>query len=82
MHTYPLRDPRTAWNIIKSGEGYIASYDGEGQAVIRTVKLGYYDDFEEQEYLQPVYVFEGDNDFIGYVSALDPQYVQSNQAIR
>jgi hypothetical protein len=82
MHTYPLRDPRTAWNILKSGEGYVASYDGEGQAVIRTVKLGYYDDFEEQEYLQPVYVFEGDNDFIGYVSALDPQYVQSSQAIR
>lgn len=77
MHTYPLRDPRDAWQILKSGEGYIAMYDGEGQAVIRTVKLGYYDDFEEQAYLQPIYVFEGDDNFIGYVSALDPTYVQA-----
>lgn len=77
MHTYPLRTPRSAWQILKSGEGYVASYDGDGQAVIRTVQLGYYDDFEEQEYLQPVYVFEGDDNFIGYVNALDPTYLQS-----
>lgn len=77
VHTYPLRNPQEAWQILKSGEGYIASYEGEGQAVIRTVKLGYYDDFEEQAYLQPVYVFEGDDNFIGYVSALDPTYVQA-----
>jgi hypothetical protein len=77
VHTYPLRSPRNAWQILKSGEGYIAGYDGPGQAVIRTVQLGYYDDFEEQEYLQPVYVFEGDDGLIGYVSALDPTYVQA-----
>lgn len=77
VHTYPLRNPRDAWQILKSSEGYIASYAGSGQAVIRTVKLGYYDDFEEQPYLQPIYVFEGDDNFIGYVSALDPTYVQA-----
>jgi hypothetical protein len=77
MHTYPLRNPKNAWQILKSGEGYIASYDGDGQAVIRTVQLSYYDDFEEQEYLQPIYVFEGDDNFIGYVNALDPTYIQS-----
>lgn len=79
VHTYPLRSPRSAWQILKSGEGYVASYDGDGQAVIRTVQLGYYDDFEEQQYLQPVYVFEGDDDFIGYVNAVDPTYIQSTR---
>ncbi|MDH5533309.1 MAG: hypothetical protein OEX81_02690, partial [Candidatus Pacebacteria bacterium] len=77
VHTYPLRSPRSAWNILKSGEGYIAGYEGTGQAVIRTVQLAYYDDFEEQEYLQPIYVFEGDDGLIGYVSAIDPMYVQA-----
>jgi len=82
VHTYPLRDPRSAWNILKAGEGYVASYDGDEQAVIRIVRLGYYDDFEEQEYLQPVYVFEGDNNFVGYVSALDPTFVQSQAGVK
>lgn len=75
VHTYPLRAPRDAWQILRGGEGYVASYDGDGQAVIRSVQLGYYDDFEEQPYLQPVYVFEGDDDFVGYVSAIDPTYI-------
>lgn len=82
MHTYPLRDPRSAWNILKSGEGYIAGYNGIGQAVIRTVQLAYYDDFEEQEYLQPIYVFEGDDGLIGYVSAIDPKYIQAKGRIK
>ena len=46
-------------------------------AVIRRVYLGYYDDFEEQEYLQPIIVFEGDDGFLGYVHALDQTYVQA-----
>lgn len=79
VHTYPLRSAKSAWQILKAGEGYIANYDGDGQAVIRTVQLGYYDDFEEQEYLQPIYIFEGDNGFIGYVSALDPTYMQAKK---
>lgn len=77
VHTYPLRAARDAWQIMRSGEGYVASFDGEGQAVIRSVSLGYYDDFEEQSYLQPVYVFEGDDEFVGYVSAIDPTYIQN-----
>ncbi len=77
VHTYPLRPSRSAWQILQAGEGYIATKGKSDQAVIRKVSLGYYDDFEEQEYLQPIYVFENEEDgFLGYVSALDPKYVQ------
>jgi hypothetical protein len=78
-HTYPLRSVTQAWRLMQNGEGYVASFDGGEQAVIRNVYLGYYDDFEEQDYLQPVYVFTGDDDFVGYVSALDPSWVQKSQ---
>ncbi len=77
FHTYPLRSSQSAWQILQAGEGYIASKGKSDQAIIRKVSLGYYDDFEEQEYLQPIYIFENEDDgFLGYVSALDPTYVQ------
>lgn len=77
VHTYPLRTTRSAWQILQAGEGYIAAKGKSDQAIIRKVSLGYYDDFEEQEYLQPIYIFENEDDgFLGYVSALDPTYIQ------
>ncbi len=73
-HTYPLRDAQMAWKLLQSGEGYVAQKGEFDNAVIRNVYLGYYDDTEEQDYLQPIYVFEGDGGFVGYVSAVDTKY--------
>lgn len=77
VETYPLRDTQSAWRQLQAGEGYVAQKGTNDTAIIRQVYLGYYDSFEEQPYLQPVYVFEGDGGFLGYVSALDPRYVQA-----
>jgi hypothetical protein len=76
VHTYPLRTTDSAWRLLQSGEGYIAQKGTSDQAVIRNVTLGYFDTFEEQPYLQPIYVFEGDGGFLGFVPAIDPKYVQ------
>lgn len=75
-HTYPLRTSTEAWRVLQAGEGFVVNGNEVETAVIRSVTLGYYDSFEEQEYLQPIYVFEGDNNFIGYVPAIDPEYLQ------
>jgi len=37
--------------------------------------LGYFDDFQFQPYLQPIYVFAGDDDFLGYVPAISSEFV-------
>lgn len=73
VHTYPLRSPDSAWRLLQSGEGYIANPGTGDTAVVRAVNLGYFESETEQAYLQPVYVFTGDNGFMGYVSALDPR---------
>ncbi|MBD3250154.1 MAG: hypothetical protein GF381_01105 [Candidatus Pacebacteria bacterium] len=79
METYPLRSVKDAWRELTGGGGYIvpaeADYQELGEAIIRNVHLGYYDSFKEQPYLQPIYVFLGDDGLIGYVSAVDPSFV-------
>lgn len=76
VETYPLRTTQQAWKLLQGGEGYVASFDGEGEAVIRRITVGYFEGDEEQDYLMPIYVFEGDDEFLGYISAVDPSYLQ------
>ena len=54
----------------------IRNNPGVKQAVVRNVSLAYYDSVIPQNYLQPIYVFEGDGNFIGYVSAIDLFWVE------
>jgi hypothetical protein len=76
-HTYPLRSVDEAWSILQAGEGYIAKAGKNETAVVRDVTLGYFDTLEQQSYLQPIYVFTGDNGFLGYVPALTTSAVQA-----
>ncbi|MBU0576221.1 hypothetical protein KJ654_00980 [Patescibacteria group bacterium] len=74
--TYPIRTSQQAYQILKSGEAYIANLGNQETVVIRKVSLGYFEAKEEQDYLQPIYVFEGDGGFLAYVAAVAPEYVQ------
>ncbi len=74
-HTYPLRTVESAWRVLQSGEGYVASRGINNEAVIEKIELGYYEVYDEQDYLQPVYIFSNQDGFLGYVPAIDPRYV-------
>jgi len=75
--TYGLKTSQQAWLELQSGAGYIARYPSQGNtAVIRNVTLGYYDSFEPQTYLQPIFVFEGDHEFLAYVPAVAPPWTE------
>lgn len=74
---YPVIDGKTALEKLATGSGYIVS--GADKATSRvSVKqmfMGYYDPDTYQDYLQPVYVFLGDNNFVGYVPAVTDRYL-------
>lgn len=74
--TYPLKTSSFAWQELQSGGGYIVHYPNTAVATIRNVYLAYYDPFEPQTYLQPIFVFEGDNGFQAFVPAIDPEWVE------
>ncbi len=79
VHTYPLRDVKLAWNVVQGGESYVVSNKNPDRAVIREVTLAYYDNLNGQDYLQPIYVFQGDDDFMAFVPAIDSKYLQNSK---
>lgn len=74
--TYPLRSTLVAWQQIQAEQGVIVSLTKDVTAItIRSIELAYFDSEVPQEFLQPVYVFRGDNNFIGYISAIEPKWL-------
>ena len=78
VETYSIRDIKSAWKLVQSGGAYIASGQDLDEAIVRDVELAYYDSFESQNYLQPIYVFKGDNDFLAFVPAVSTEYLSRN----
>lgn len=75
--TYGLITSSQAWENLQAGGGYIARYPTSGNiAVVRSVTLGYYDSYDPQTYLQPIFVFEGDNGFLAYVPAVSSPWTE------
>jgi len=74
--TYPLKITQTAWQELQGGSGYIANLgeNQDGQITVRNVYLAYFDSDQPQNFLQPIFVFEGDRNFVGYVSAIDSKW--------
>lgn len=73
--TYELKTTAQAWEELQTGKAYIAQYPtGSTTAVIRDVYLAYYDTFDPQTYLQPVFVFSGDNGFSAYIPAVSADW--------
>lgn len=70
MGTYPIKSGETAWEEFSKGGGYVTINSPKtGTVAIRRIILGYYD-APSQRYAMPIYVFLGDQGFVGYLSAV------------
>lgn len=76
--TYPLKTAEEALKELKEGKAYIAGYNGgETRIAIKDVYLAYFIGDTPQKYLMPVIVFEGNNGFFAYVSAITDVWVNN-----
>lgn len=74
--TYPLKGVNQAFQELQSGKGSIAAYYGNSnEIIIKNVFLGYYLGSEKQQYLIPIYIFEGKDGFYGYVLAIKDEWL-------
>lgn len=77
--TYSIKSAEEAFTELQNGEGYIAAFNGppeDAEILIDNAYLAYYIGEEPQEYLMPIFVFEGSNGFFGYVSAIRNDWVE------
>jgi len=76
--TYPTITAEQAWEKLKSGDAYFTNIDpkSNGNITVRKVYLAYYDPDKYSEFYQPVIVFEGDDNFSAYVTAVTPDNIQ------
>lgn len=73
---YPVKSGAQAWADLKDGKGMIvSSLGGTKNVTITKMFYGYFDPDIYQEYLQPVYVFLGEGNFVGYVPAVTSDYL-------
>ena len=77
--TYPIKTAAQAFDELKKGGGYISSsYNGNSKNInIRSVNLGYILYSDAQNYLMPVIVFKGDNNFYAFISAVTDQWISN-----
>ena len=72
---YPIKTGDAAWEALTAGKGLIIQNEADSQnIVIKKMFLGYLDPDIYQEYLQPVYVFLGENNFVSYIPAITDSY--------
>ncbi len=77
--TYPLRSSQMAWQDLVDGYAFVVKLgnnNADKQIKIRNIYLAYYDSEEQQSYLQPIYVFEGNNDFVAYLPAIVSDWLE------
>ena len=79
--TYPIMTPEEAVDTLKRGEAYIANIGNvSGKNItVRRIFLAYFDPEQYTEFAQPIFVFEGDEDFTAYVPAISPKFYGSEE---
>lgn len=74
--TYPIKTPQIAFEDMKNGYFWPATEVEATSVVIRKVSLAYFEPITPVQFLQPVYVFEGDGGFVAYVPAITDKYTK------
>lgn len=75
--TYPLITSKEAFKKLTQGEATTITVDPDATSriKIKNIFLGYYDPESYQPYLQPVFVFLGDHNFVAYLPAIKAEYL-------
>ncbi|MDD4027040.1 MAG: hypothetical protein PHO75_02510 [Candidatus Shapirobacteria bacterium] len=73
--TYPVKTVEQAIENLKNGNYWPSSDINSENVTIREIQLAYYEPITLTQYLQPIYIFKGDNNFVAFVSAVTDKYI-------
>jgi hypothetical protein len=76
FETYPIKTAAEAFDMLGNGKGYIASSpENIDKISITNIYLAYYISENKQNYLMPIIVFEGNDNFFAYISAVKDEWI-------
>lgn len=78
---YSSRTLEDAWGAVQAGNAYVANLGTTSDVIINSFRIAYFEDSQEQSYLQPVYVFESDSGHKAYVPALASSEFDANKLL-
>lgn len=76
FETYPIKAATAAWEDLKVGNYWPAADNSSKKVAIRKMYLAYFEPVTLTNYMQPIFVFEGDNNFVAYVPAVTEKWVK------
>jgi hypothetical protein len=74
--TYPIKTSQEIVNSLNSGNYWIAKDATSNNVIVRKVYLAYFEPINLTNYLQPIFVAEGDNNFVAYIPAISSNYIK------
>jgi len=72
--TYPIITSKEAFDNLNMGNYWPASDTKTTKVTIRKIYLAYFEPVNLTQFMQPIYVFEGDGGFVAYVRAVKDTY--------
>ncbi len=72
--TYPIITSKEAFDNLNMGNYWPASDTSTSSVTIRKIYLAYFEPVNLTQFMQPIYVFEGDGGFVAYVRAIKDTY--------
>lgn len=73
--TYPIKTVQQAIDSLTTGSYWPSSDVSTTDVIIREVNLAYYEPVTLTQFVQPIFVFKGDNNFIAFVPAVSDSYI-------
>lgn len=76
--TYAIKTAAQAFSELQKGKAYIAYKPANTvEFTIKKVFLGYYIGEDQQDFIMPIIIFEGNDNFIAYVSAVRDEWISN-----
>lgn len=74
--TYPIITSKEAFDNLKMGNYWPVKDSSSNKVIIRKIYLAYFEPVNLTQFMQPVYVLEGDGGFVAYVRAVKDTYAK------
>jgi len=76
FETYPIKSSQEAWKDLEAGNYWPATDTAAKEVTIRKMTMAYFEPVTLTNYLQPIFVFEGDGGFMAFVPAIVEKYLK------